>query len=98
MLGTRRPLSAGFLQVQMERQELVRDLNISYRDVRILDPLISAPYPTALLIREKALVCNFEAVRMIITANECYVSTFLSNASPRPHAPKCTNFRGMNAP
>lgn len=63
--------------VQIDRQDLVHELDISYRDVRILDPLVSTPYPTALLIREKALVVNMEAVRMIICADQCYVRFFL---------------------
>lgn len=59
--------------LQIDRQDLVHELDISYRDVRILDPLVSSPYPTALLIREKALVVNMEAFRMIICADQCYV-------------------------
>ena len=59
---------------QIDRQDLVHELNISYRDVRILDPLVATPYPTALLIRERALVVNLEAVRMIICPDQCYVS------------------------
>lgn len=100
--------------MQIDRQDLVHELNISYRDVRILDPLVrlsiprswaavkqrpqhgigisdfylysgadagvlcepqvATPYPTALLIREKALVVNIEAVRMIICKDQCFVS------------------------
>ena len=32
---------------QIDRQDLVRMLNISYRDVRILDPLVSAAWGAA---------------------------------------------------
>lgn len=89
--------------VQIDRQDLVLELNISYRDVRILDPLVSdmgccrgrrclsltsycatptsrccaqvaEPYPTALLIRERALIVNMESVRMIICKDQCFVS------------------------
>lgn len=35
---------------------------------------VATPYPTALLIREKALVVNIEAVRMIICKDQCFVS------------------------
>ena len=90
--------------MQIDRQDLVLELNISYRDVRILDPLVSGhvvldeaarclslpshtatttscccvqvaePYPTALLIRERALIVNMESVRMIICKDQCFVS------------------------
>ena len=40
------------------------------RDLRIVDPLIPTPYPTALFIRERAMVVNFESIRMIIAADQ----------------------------
>lgn len=66
----------------IDRQDLVHQLNISYRDVRILDPLVATPYPTALLIREKALIVNMEAVRMIICPHQCYVLSVPNSNSP----------------
>ena len=35
-----------------------------------MDPLIPTPYPTALFIRERAMVVNFESIRMIIAADQ----------------------------
>ena len=49
----------------MDKSRLVRELNVPFRDLRILDPMIATPYPCALLIREKALVVNLEAIRMV---------------------------------
>jgi len=69
----------------IDRQDLVLMLNISYRDVRILDPLVATPYPTAMLIREKALVINMEAVRMIICTDQCFVLSV-----PNPQVPGTT--------
>lgn len=47
--------------------------NGRYRDLLILDPSIPTPSPSTLLIRERAMVVNLEAVRMIITANQVFL-------------------------
>ena len=90
----------------MDKHAVVAELGIRYRDLRILDPLVSTahktmsavlytrtdsvmfalccltiirhsgmlqvptPYPTALFIRDKALVVNLESIRMIISADQ----------------------------
>ena len=37
---------------------------------------VAEPYPTALLIRERALIVNMESVRMIICKDQCFVSIY----------------------
>ncbi|DBB07428.1 TPA: hypothetical protein ACH3X3_008910 [Trebouxia sp. C0006] len=59
--------------IKVEKHQLVGYLNIPYRDLRILDPLAPIPYPTAIFIREKALVVNVESIRMIICADQILV-------------------------
>ena len=34
---------------------------------------VPIPFPSAILIRPRALIANLEAVRMIICSNQCYV-------------------------
>ena len=59
--------------VEFFKHAIVRDINVRYRDAFMLDPMIPIPFPASLLIREKALIVNFEAVRIIICPNQCYV-------------------------
>lgn len=54
---------------QVDKHRLVHELNIPYRDLRILDPMVATPYPCALLVREKALVVNLEAVRCALVSS-----------------------------
>ncbi|CAL5016088.1 unnamed protein product [Urochloa decumbens] len=49
----------------------MRRLDLPARDLRLLDPLFV--YPSAILGRERAVVCNLERVRCIITADEALV-------------------------
>lgn len=51
----------------------MQTLGIPYRDLRILDPLVPMPYPTAIFIREKALVVNLETIKMIICKDQVCV-------------------------
>lgn len=69
-----------------------------YRDLLILDPSIPTPSPSTLLIRDRALVVNLEAVRMIITANQVFL---LSGGQPgggaggEDHAAHAERGRGL---
>ncbi|VAH49248.1 unnamed protein product [Triticum turgidum subsp. durum] len=49
----------------------MRRLDLPARDLRLLDPLFV--YPSAILGRERAVVCNLERIRCIITADEALV-------------------------
>jgi magnesium transporter len=49
----------------------MRRLDLPARDLRLLDPLFV--YPSAILGRERAVVCNLERLRCIITADEALV-------------------------
>lgn len=52
------------------------DIKARLEFVSVLRAQVAEPYPTALLIRERALVVNFEAVRMIICRDQCFVSAY----------------------
>jgi magnesium transporter len=49
----------------------MRRLDLPARDLRLLDPLFV--YPSAILGRERAVVCNLERIRCIITADEALI-------------------------
>ncbi|KAK9810373.1 hypothetical protein WJX72_009623 [[Myrmecia] bisecta] len=68
--------------VTADKHTLVTELSIPYRDLRMIDPLIPMPYPTALFIREKALVVNFESTRMIICKDQVLVLSAPSASHP----------------
>ncbi|GLC56243.1 hypothetical protein PLESTB_001083700 [Pleodorina starrii] len=59
--------------VKVDRHQLVADMGIAYRDLRAIDPALPIPTPTAILIRERALVVNLETVRLIVGADQVYV-------------------------
>ena len=43
-----------------DKHQVTHELGIQIRDLRLLDPLVTSPYPSAILCREKALVANLE--------------------------------------
>ncbi|CAM0903957.1 unnamed protein product [Alopecurus aequalis] len=57
--------------VEVAKPALMRRLDLPARDLRLLDPLFV--YPSAILGRERAVVCNLERIRCIITADEVLV-------------------------
>ncbi|KAM0917129.1 hypothetical protein ACQ4PT_009754 [Festuca glaucescens] len=57
--------------VEVAKPALMRRLDLPARDLRLLDPLFV--YPSAILGRERAVVCNLERIRCIITADEALV-------------------------
>jgi magnesium transporter len=57
--------------VEVAKPALMRRLDLPARDLRLLDPLFV--YPSAILGRERAVVCNLERIRCIITADETLV-------------------------
>jgi magnesium transporter len=57
--------------VEVAKPALMRRLDLPARDLRLLDPLFV--YPSAILGRERAVVCNLEHLRCIITADEALV-------------------------
>ncbi|XP_057781103.1 magnesium transporter MRS2-I-like [Salvia miltiorrhiza] len=54
--------------VDWDKFDIMRRLPINGRDLRILDPLLS--YPSAILVRERAIVLNLEHIKAIITTDE----------------------------
>lgn len=61
------------MMIEFHKHRIVRDLNVRYRDAMMLDPSIPTPFPSSILIRDRAMIVNIEAVRMIICANQCYL-------------------------
>ncbi|KAK9795511.1 hypothetical protein WJX73_001908 [Symbiochloris irregularis] len=59
--------------IMADKHTLVSETGIAHRDLRVLDPLIANTYPTAILIREKALVINLESVRMIACIDKVFL-------------------------
>lgn len=69
-------------QTKEEKGAVVSRLRVPFRDLRILDPLLPTPYPTAIYIRERALVVNLQSVRVIITAEFAYIISVPSDEHP----------------
>jgi magnesium transporter len=57
--------------IEVAKPALMRRLDLPARDLRLLDPLFV--YPSAILGRERAVVCNLERIRCIITADEALI-------------------------
>ncbi|WJX10665.1 Magnesium transporter MRS2-I [Trifolium repens] len=60
---------SSFLNV--DKYEIMRQVHIDARDLRILDPLLS--YPSTILGREEVIVLNLEHIKAIITAKEVFL-------------------------
>jgi hypothetical protein len=58
------------LVLQPDKHGIVEELDIPYRDLRMVDPLVPIPYPAAIFIRDRALVVNLENIRMIICKDQ----------------------------
>lgn len=43
-----------------DKQAMTHELGIQIRDLRLLDPLMTSTYPSAILCRDKALIINLE--------------------------------------
>lgn len=44
----------------------MHEYGVPFRDLRLLDPLLPTPYPTSLFVRSKAIVINFESLRLVV--------------------------------
>ncbi|KAK9832888.1 hypothetical protein WJX74_000837 [Apatococcus lobatus] len=55
------------------RHHLQQALGVQLRDLRILDPALATSYPSAILVREKALVVNLEHIKCVISTSCVYV-------------------------
>eukprot|EP00884_Botryococcus_braunii_P017222 jgi/Botrbrau1/4183/Bobra.0192s0043.1 len=55
-----------------DKHGIVEELDIPYRDLRMVDPLVPIPYPAAIFIRDRALVINLENIRMIICNDQAF--------------------------
>ncbi len=58
----------------------MQDFDIGGREMRILDPLIPIQYPIDIMVREKAILLNLEAIRMVIQKDNvsCNTTTLLA--------------------
>ena len=60
--------------LQVDKHELVLQLGVHYRDLRIVDPHVPTPYPSGIFLREKAYVVNLESLRLVFNAtNTCLI-------------------------
>ena len=57
--------------VQVDKHELVFECGIHHRDLRIVDPHIHTASPSAIFIREKAIVVNLESLRYCRSPSKC---------------------------
>ena len=57
--------------------ELMRRFHLPLRDLRLLDPLFV--YPCSILGRERAILCNIEQIRCVITADEVLLPNTLDS-------------------
>lgn len=53
-------LQGGSEVFKRDKHVVTHELGIQIRDLRLLDPLMTSTYPSAILCREKALVVNLE--------------------------------------
>ena len=60
--------------IQAEKNELTQRLGVQLRDLRVLDPLLAASYPSAILARDRALVVNLEHIKCIIATDHVLVT------------------------
>ncbi|KAL3139598.1 hypothetical protein ABBQ38_003917 [Trebouxia sp. C0009 RCD-2024] len=60
--------------IQAEKHELTHRLGVQLRDLRVLDPLLAASYPSAILARDRALVVNLEHIKCIIATDHVLVT------------------------
>ena len=49
-----------------DKHVMTHELGIQIRDLRLLDPLMTSTYPSAILFREKALVVNLEYAPVLV--------------------------------
>ncbi|XP_014754524.1 magnesium transporter MRS2-C isoform X3 [Brachypodium distachyon] len=57
--------------MEFTKPALMRRLDLPGRDLRMLDPFFA--YPTTILARDRAIVCNLEHLRCIIAADEAFI-------------------------
>ncbi|CAL5207982.1 unnamed protein product [Lathyrus oleraceus] len=57
--------------LDVDKYELMRQVRVDARDLRILDPILA--YPSAILGREEVIVLNLEHIKAIITAKEVFL-------------------------
>ena len=60
--------------IQAEKNELTQQLGVQLRDLRVLDPLLAASYPSAILARDRALIVNLEHIKCIIATDHVLVT------------------------
>jgi len=71
------------LASQVDKHELVLQLGVHYRDLRIVDPHVPTPYPSGIFLREKAMVLNLESLRYPPPPSP------VVSSSKSPAIPKC---------
>lgn len=73
-----RPDGSPATRVAVDRLALGAALRLAPRDVRLLDPLVAASYPSAVLARGAALLLRLEHVQAIVTRGWCLLAVSFS--------------------
>ena len=68
--------------VQLKQHQLMHQLGIQPRDLRLLDLLVATSYPSAILSRDSAIVVNLERYKCIITTDAVLLPAALYSEEP----------------
>ncbi len=60
--------------LELSKIRVHHKLGIQLRDLRLLDPMLAASYPSAILCRDRCLVINLEFIKMIVTLNRVFIT------------------------
>lgn len=69
---------------RVDKYRLGAELGVPSRDIRLLDPSIPTPYPSAILVRERAIVLNLDSAKAIVTKDTVWLLSVRNAASLAP--------------
>ncbi len=85
--------------VQIKPHQLMHQLGIQPRDLRLLDLLVATSYPSAILSRDSAIVVNLERFKCIITIDSVLLPAALFSEHPDAFLQELQNrLRGSAGP
>ena len=53
------------MRTQVDKHEIIRELNLASRDLITVDQDVPIAYPSGLLVRERAIIVNLDSIRLI---------------------------------
>ncbi|QDZ19784.1 magnesium transporter [Chloropicon primus] len=65
---------------EVDKYTLATRLLIPLRDMRVLDPMLFTPYPSAVFIREQSIILNLEHIKVICCADQVWLLDTSSSA------------------